>query len=84
MRLYVCIPQEISRQVWTWYACYYYYYSKQFDSPKPDKYAGIKSEIRRIYDESKGRYGYLICAARDSGNIYEYPYLIVQQLGIIS
>ncbi len=36
----------------------YYYYSKQFDSPKPDKYAEIKSEIRRIYDENKGRYGY--------------------------
>ncbi|MCB7525946.1 IS3 family transposase [Ruminococcus sp. TM463] len=36
----------------------YYYYSKQFDNPKPDKYAEIKSEIRRIYDESKGRYGY--------------------------
>ena len=36
----------------------YYYYSKQFDSPKPDKYAEIKSEIRRIYDESKGHYGY--------------------------
>ena len=36
----------------------YYYYSKQFDFPKPDKYAEIKSEIRRIYDESKGRYGY--------------------------
>lgn len=36
----------------------YYYYSKQFDNPTPDKYAEIKSEIRRIYDESKGRYGY--------------------------
>jgi hypothetical protein len=36
----------------------YYYYSKQFDNPKPDKYAEIKAEIRRIYDESKGRYGY--------------------------
>ena len=36
----------------------YYYYSKQFDSPKPDKYADIKAEIRRIYEESKGRYGY--------------------------
>ena len=36
----------------------YYYYSKQFDSPKPDKYAAVKAEIRRIYDESKGRYGY--------------------------
>ena len=36
----------------------YYYYSKQFEHPKPDKYAAIKEEIRRIYDESKGRYGY--------------------------
>lgn len=36
----------------------YCYYSKQFDSPKPDKYAEIKTEIRSIYDESKGRYGY--------------------------
>lgn len=26
----------------------------QFDTPKPDKYA----EIRHIYDENKGRYGY--------------------------
>ncbi len=32
----------------------YYYYSKQFSKPKPDKYAEIKVEIRRIYDESKG------------------------------
>lgn len=36
----------------------YYYYSKQFNSPKPDKYAEIKELIRKIYDESKGRYGY--------------------------
>ena len=36
----------------------YYYYNRQFDNPKPDKYTGIKAEIRRIYDESKGRYGY--------------------------
>lgn len=36
----------------------YYYYSKQFNSPKPDKYADIKTEIRHIYDENKGRYGY--------------------------
>ncbi len=36
----------------------YYYYSKQFDNPQPDKYAKIKAEIRRIYDDSKGRYGY--------------------------
>lgn len=36
----------------------YYYYSKQFDTPKPDKYAEIKAEIRRIYEENKGRYGY--------------------------
>lgn len=36
----------------------YYYYEKQFKENKPDKYAEIKAEIRRIYDESKGRYGY--------------------------
>lgn len=36
----------------------YYYYSKQFENPKPDKYAEIKEEIRRIYNDSKGRYGY--------------------------
>jgi transposase InsO family protein len=36
----------------------YYYYSKQFKNPKPDKYAEIKAEIRRIYDENRGRYGY--------------------------
>ena len=36
----------------------YYYYSKQFDHPKPDRYAEINTEIRRIYDESTGRYGY--------------------------
>ena len=36
----------------------YYYYSKQFKDPKQDKYAEIKTEIRRIYDNSKGRYGY--------------------------
>lgn len=36
----------------------YYYYEKQFKENKPDKCAEIKAEIRRIYDESKGRYGY--------------------------
>lgn len=36
----------------------YYYYENQFKKNKPDKYAEIKAEIRRIYDESKGRYGY--------------------------
>lgn len=36
----------------------YYYYEKQFKENKPDKYAEIKAEIRRIYDGSKGRYGY--------------------------
>lgn len=34
----------------------YYYHAGRFE--KPDKYAEIKAEIRRIYDESKGRYGY--------------------------
>ena len=36
----------------------YYYYSKQFSSPKADKYAEIKVLIRKIYDDNKGRYGY--------------------------
>lgn len=36
----------------------YYYYSKQFENPKPDKYAEIKEKIRQIYNDSKGRYGY--------------------------
>ena len=27
----------------------YYYYSKQFEDPKPDKYAAIKEKIRQIY-----------------------------------
>ena len=36
----------------------YYYYSKQFENPKPDKYAAIKEKIRQIYNDSKGRYGY--------------------------
>ena len=36
----------------------YYYYSKQFSSPKADKYAEIKVLIRNIYDDNQGRYGY--------------------------
>ncbi|WP_303798515.1 IS3 family transposase [Ruminococcus flavefaciens] len=36
----------------------YYYYGKQFENPKPDKYAAIKEEICQIYNDSKGRYGY--------------------------
>ena len=34
----------------------YYYYLKQLD--KVDKYAQIKEEIKAIYHENKGRYGY--------------------------
>jgi transposase InsO family protein len=34
----------------------YYYYAKQME--KPDKYADKRDEIRRIYEENKGRYGY--------------------------
>lgn len=34
----------------------YYYYCKQLD--KPDKYAGTKAEIKRIYKENKSCYGY--------------------------
>ena len=38
----------------------YYYYSKQFDSPKPDKYADVKAESRvrmRKYNSYKGDVG---------------------------
>lgn len=34
----------------------YYYYAKQKE--KPDKYASKRDEIRLIYEENKGRYGY--------------------------
>ena len=34
----------------------YYYYTKQLE--EPDKYADTKSEIKRIYDENHGCYGY--------------------------
>ena len=34
----------------------YYYYAKQ--KTKPDKYATKRDEIRCIYEENKGRYGY--------------------------
>ena len=34
----------------------YYYYVKQMK--KPDKYAAIKEQIRAIYHENQGRYGY--------------------------
>lgn len=35
----------------------YYYYKNEFENPV-EKDAEIKAELRRIYDESKGRYGY--------------------------
>ena len=34
----------------------YYYHVSQFK--KPDKYETLKAEIRNIYHENKGRYGY--------------------------
>ena len=34
----------------------YYYYVKQMDKPDPD--ADLKAEIKAIYDEHEGRYGY--------------------------
>ena len=48
----------------------YYYYSKQME--KPDKYTEVKAEIRRIYDESKGRYGY----RRITAKLRETPYYV--------
>ena len=34
----------------------YYYYLKRMQ--KPDKYAEIKEQIKAIYHENQGRYGY--------------------------
>ena len=36
----------------------YYYYSKPFEDPKPDKYAENKARIRKIYDDCNARYGH--------------------------
>lgn len=57
----------------------YYYYSKQFENPKPDKYAKIKAEIRRIYNDSKGRYGYRRIT-RELRNTYLINHKTVQRL----
>ena len=57
----------------------YYYYSKQFAHPKPDKYAEIKAEIRRINKENKGRYGYRRIT-RDLRNTYKINHKTVQRL----
>ena len=57
----------------------YYYYSKQFSNPKPDKYAEIKVEIRRIYDESQGRYGYRR-VTKELRKTYKINHKTVQQL----
>ena len=45
----------------------YYYHAKRAD--EPDKYSGIKEEIRRIYHENRGRYGYrrITMALRSEG-----------------
>lgn len=56
----------------------YYYYSKQMD--KPDKYTEVKAEIRRIYDESKGRYGYRRITAKLRGTSYYVNHKTVQRL----
>lgn len=56
----------------------YYYYSKQLE--KPDKYADVKREIRRIYDESKGRYGYRRITEKLKGTDYYVNHKTVQRL----
>jgi len=58
----------------------YYYYSKQSENPKLDKYARVKAEIRRIYDESKGRYGYRRITAKLRGTSYYVNHKTVQKL----
>lgn len=57
----------------------YYYYEKQFKEDNPDKYAEIKAEIRRIYDESRGRYGYRRVTA-ELKKTYKINHKTVQRL----
>jgi transposase InsO family protein len=58
----------------------YYYYSKQFKADKPNKYAEVETEIRRIYDESKGRYGYRRITEKLRGTSYYVNHKTVQRL----
>ena len=57
----------------------YYYHGKQFKNPEPDKYAKIKALIRKIYDESKGRYGYRRIT-KELRNIHKINHKTVQRL----
>lgn len=57
----------------------YYYHSKQFKNPELDKYAKIKALIRKIYDESKGRYGYRRIT-KELRNIHKINHKTVQRL----
>lgn len=56
----------------------YYYYSRQMD--RPDKYALVKAEIRRIYEENRKRYGYRRITAKLKGSQYYVNHKTVQKL----
>lgn len=56
----------------------YYYYSKQMD--RPDKYASVKAEIRRIYEENRKRYGYRRITAKLKGTPHYVNHKTVQKL----
>ena len=56
----------------------YYYYIKQMK--RPDKYADIKNEIRMIYHENQGRYGYRRITMELRNRGYQLNHKTVQRL----
>ena len=56
----------------------YYYYIKQMK--RPDKYADIKNEIRVIYHENQGRYGYRRITIELRNRGYRINHKTVQRL----
>lgn len=56
----------------------YYYYVRQMK--RPDKYAVIKNEIRAVYDENQGRYGYRRITMELHNRGYQINHKTVQRL----
>lgn len=56
----------------------YYYYNRQMD--RPDKYASVKAEIRRIYEENRKRYGYRRITVKLKGTRYYVNHKTVRKL----
>ncbi len=58
----------------------YYYYSKPFENPKPDKNAKIKEEIRKIFKDSRECYGYRRITKELKKKKYKINHKTVQRL----